>query len=159
VFHLTPYSFAFVNLKPILPGHVLVSPLRRVPRLRDLSPTEVADLFGCVQSVGKMLERAFRATALNVAVQDGVDAGQSVPHVHVHVIPRTPKDMPNTDDVYAELDSEAGDVGAHLRARKDETAKRENALKVDADEARKPRSEEEMVKEAQWLATEMEREG
>jgi bis(5'-adenosyl)-triphosphatase len=143
-----------VNLKPILPGHVLVSPLRRVPRLRDLSPTEISDLFVTVQSVGNMLERAFHGTALNVAVQDGIAAGQSVPHIHAHIIPRRLKDMANTDDVYTELHGEAGNVGAHLESRD----KERGYLKVDADEMRKPRTEEEMVKEAQWLAREMDRE-
>jgi bis(5'-adenosyl)-triphosphatase len=164
---LTAHSFAFVNLKPILPGHVLVSPLRRVSRLRDLSPGEVADLFVCVQSVSRMLERVYHATALNVAVQDGPDAGQSVPHLHAHIIPRKIADLPRTDDVYAKLDGPAGDLGSQLRIRagavEDEEEKRlekgetrrNSSLTVDADEARKPRSEDEMVKEAEWLAREM----
>ncbi|KAF7168947.1 hypothetical protein CNMCM5623_001841 [Aspergillus felis] len=57
VFHLTPLSFALVNLKPILPGHVLVSPRRRVPRVADLTAAETTDLFLTVQRVGKMVER------------------------------------------------------------------------------------------------------
>lgn len=81
VFHLTSHSFALVNLKPLLPGHVLVSPLRVVPRLSDLSPEEVSDLFQTVQRVGNMVTRVFRSDALNIAIQDGAAAGQSVPHV------------------------------------------------------------------------------
>ncbi|KAF2673646.1 putative Bis-tetraphosphatase [Microthyrium microscopicum] len=153
VFHLTSHSYAFVNLKPILPGHVLVSPIRRVPRLHDLTAAEVSDLFQEVQRVGRMVERVFHASALNIAIQDGSDAGQSVPHVHAHILPRKPADLPNTDDIYKELDGPAGDIGQHL-----EHARKGAFPTVDADEARHPRTAEEMNKEAEWLTKEMEKE-
>lgn len=164
VFHTTAHSFALVNLKPILPGHVLVSPLRRVSRLSDLTPAEVADLFQTVQRVARTLERVYAASALNVAVQDGRGAGQSVPHVHAHVIPRRGGDLDERgggDAVYGMLEGEEGDVGAHLRERENgakvEVRRTERFAKVDADEERKPRSEEEMVREAEWLRAEMEK--
>jgi len=150
VFHTTAHSFAFVNLKPILPGHVLVSPIRRVPRLADLNADEVSDLFLTVQRVGRMIERVFKGTALNIAIQDGADAGQSVAHVHAHLIPRQPRDLPHTDDIYKELDGKAGDIGKHL-----DDARRGSFPAVDADDMRKARSETEMAHEAQWLAKEM----
>ncbi|KAF2403250.1 HIT-like protein [Trichodelitschia bisporula] len=160
VFHTTPLSFALVNLKPILPGHVLVSPLRPVPRLRDLSPAEVADLFTTVQRVGRMLERVYGAAALNVAVQDGVAAGQTVPHVHAHIIPRSQDDLADQgggDVLYDLLDGEEGDVGAHLRMH--HAAKRQRSkFPVVPDTDRKPRNEEEMSKEAEWFAREMAKE-
>ena len=109
-----------------------------------------------------MLERVFHATALNVAIQDGSDAGQSVPHVHAHIIPRKPADLPNTDDVYAKIDGPEGDLGSYLNQRvempqKGEMKSKRTSLVVDTDEARQPRSEAEMVKEAEWLAREMEK--
>lgn len=57
------------------------------------------------------------AGSFTVAVQDGPEAGQTVPHVHVHVIPRTSGDMGDgaaTDDVYVRLAAEAGNVGGAL---------------------------------------------
>ncbi|MCJ1479452.1 hypothetical protein MMC13_008138 [Lambiella insularis] len=155
VFHLTPLSFAFVNLKPILPGHVLVSPRRVVPRLSDLSHDEVADLFLTVQRVGRMIERVYKASSLNVAMQDGADAGQSVPHVHTHIIPRRATDLDDrggSDAIYGMLDGEEGDVGDHLRER---DKGRPQFPKVD-DNTRQPRSEQEMVEEADMLKREME---
>ncbi|MCJ1308235.1 hypothetical protein MMC25_001888 [Agyrium rufum] len=159
VFHLTPHSFAFVNLKPLLPGHVLVSPLRCVPRLSDLSSTEVTDLFLTVQRVSRMLERVFAASALNIAMQDGLDAGQSVPHVHAHLIPRRKSDLDErggNDRIYGMLEDEEGDVGGlqWLRERQKERAK----FPAVDDQARVGRSEEEMVREAEMLAGEMRRE-
>ena len=61
-----------------------------------------------------MVERVYGASSLNIAIQDGVDAGQSVPHVHTHVIPRKGRDLDHrggTDAVYELLDGEEGDIG------------------------------------------------
>jgi bis(5'-adenosyl)-triphosphatase len=157
VFHVTPFSFAIVNLKPILPGHVLVSPLRVVPRFADLTPDEVTDLFLTAQKVSKTISRLYEATALNIAIQDGVDAGQSVPHVHAHVIPRKKADLDDRgggDKIYEMLEGPEGDIGGHLKDFQLGRG-RSSKIKVDADEDRKPRSEEEMKQEAEWLAEEM----
>ncbi|MCJ1434641.1 hypothetical protein MMC27_004010 [Xylographa pallens] len=155
VFHLTPLSFAIVNLKPILPGHVLVSPRRVVPRLSDLSQDEVVDLFLTVQKVGRVIERVYKASSLNIAMQDGADAGQSVPHVHTHIIPRKAADLEDrggSDAIYGMLEGEEGDVGEHFEQKK---RKRPQFPKVD-ESTRHSRSEEEMIEEAEMLAREME---
>ncbi|KAF2272482.1 HIT-like protein, partial [Westerdykella ornata] len=164
VFHLTPLSYALVNLKPLLPGHVLVSPRRVVPRFNDLSAAEVQDLFLTVQRVSKTVERVFQASSLNIAIQDGVDAGQSVPHVHAHIIPRRRNDLSHaggTDAIYAMMESEDGDLHKQFAERDGANGdqnigqRRGRFPRVDAEESRKPRSEEEMRKEAEWLAEEM----
>jgi bis(5'-adenosyl)-triphosphatase len=77
VFYRTALSFAIVNLKPLLPGHVLVCPQRVVPRIRDLRPDEISDLFLAVQRVSRVLEKVYSADGLNIAIQDGAVAGQS----------------------------------------------------------------------------------
>jgi bis(5'-adenosyl)-triphosphatase len=59
VFYNTPLCYGLVNIKPILPGHVLVIPYRNVPRLTDLTTAEVTDLFATVQKVQKMLARQY----------------------------------------------------------------------------------------------------
>ena len=94
----TRLSQAFVNLRPLAPGHVLVTPRRVVARLCELSHLERDDLFGAVRTVARAVaaERAAAAAAavdaadiiVELGVQDGRTAGQSVPHVHCHVIPR-----------------------------------------------------------------------
>ncbi|KAJ5273313.1 hypothetical protein N7478_008438 [Penicillium angulare] len=164
VFYKTPLSFALVNLKPILPGHVLISPLRVVPRLCDLTPSETSDLFLTVRRVGRMVERVYGAASLNIAIQDGVHAGQSVPHVHAHILPRKARDLDHrggTDAVYDMLDGEEGDIGrALLRdsggATEEARKKRSEGFPVPDDEERKPRGEGEMVAEAEMLKGEME---
>ncbi|XP_067288094.1 bis(5'-adenosyl)-triphosphatase isoform X2 [Pseudorasbora parva] len=78
VFLKTDLSFALVNRKPVVPGHVLVCPLRVVERFRDLRPEEVADLFMTSQRVANGIEKHFQASSLTIAIQDGPEAGQTV---------------------------------------------------------------------------------
>lgn len=154
VFHLTTHSFALVNIKPLLPGHVLVSPRRPAKRMSDLNHAEVTDLFLTVQQVGRMVERFYGASSLNIAIQDGPAAGQSVPHLHTHIIPRRSADLDGqggSDAIYGMLEGEDGDVGKHLF---EKSSRRPKFPTVD-DSSRKPRSEEEMAEEAQKLAHEM----
>ncbi|XP_062842742.1 bis(5'-adenosyl)-triphosphatase isoform X2 [Trichomycterus rosablanca] len=78
VFLRTELSFALVNRKPVVPGHVLVCPLRPVERFRDLQPNELADLFSTTQRVANAVEKHFNASSLTIAIQDGPEAGQTV---------------------------------------------------------------------------------
>jgi len=141
-FFRAPSAFGIVNLKPILPGHVLVVPRRVVPRLSDLQADEISGLFSSVQTIGTAIEKAYQADSLTIACQDGKAAGQSIPHVHIHIIPRRYKgdQFENAnDDIYPAI----------------EKAERElqmQALRVD-DEGRVARSLEEMEKESRWLQT------
>jgi bis(5'-adenosyl)-triphosphatase len=142
-------------LKPLLPGHVLVSPLRVQPRLSDLTKDEIADLFLTATRIQRTLKRLYKADAFNVAVQDGEAAGQSVPHVHCHIIPRTAGDAGSDDKVHEWLEGEEGNIGRHQKqAATGESAERTTS-KWARDDERKPRSMEEMIKEAQWLREEI----
>ena len=104
VFYLTDLTYAFVNTSPILPGHVLVSPRRVVQRFLDLSKEEASDLIHAAQNVARVLERMHDTCALTISMQDGEEAGQTVPHVHLHVIPRRKNDFKKNDQIYDELD-------------------------------------------------------
>lgn len=104
VFFHSKLSFAFVNRKPVLPGHVLVSPIRVVKRFCDLTEEEVMDLFVSTQKIARVIEKEYGATSLSIAIQDGPEAGQTVEHVHVHLLPRKKGDFESNDDVYKALD-------------------------------------------------------
>jgi bis(5'-adenosyl)-triphosphatase len=124
---------------------VLVLPRRVVPRLADLNPDEVTDLFLSVQHVGKVLEKAYNAQSLTISIQDGIHAGQSVPHVHVHLIPRKSTDYGgDNDQIYPALEENEKQMKGDMESKRDE-------WKTAKDEDRKPRSMEEMEKEAEWL--------
>lgn len=157
VFHQTPLSFALVNLKPLLPGHVLICPRRRAARVADLTPAETSDLFLTVRRVGRMVERVFGGSSLNIAVQDGPDAGQSVAHVHTHVIPRRGGDLEHrggSDKIYEMMDGEEGDLKRGFEDKSESEAGQGSLTGVD-NEGRRARSAEEMRAEAEMLAGEM----
>ncbi len=100
---------ASVNLKPVVRGHCLVFPRRFVQRVSDLTKDEATELFLLSRDVGAMLEDFYRedgASSLTFVVQDGADAGQSVPCVHMHVLPRRKLDFAENDDIYKELRNE-----------------------------------------------------
>ncbi|XP_072177199.1 bis(5'-adenosyl)-triphosphatase-like [Diadema setosum] len=132
VFFRSRLSFAFVNRKPVVPGHVLVSPLRPVERFHDMTCDEVADLFQSTQTVSKVIESAFKASSMSIAMQDGPDAGQTVWHVHVHILPRKPGDFQKNDDIYDEVEHH-------------------DHVNFDSSESHSWRLEDELVKEASML--------
>jgi bis(5'-adenosyl)-triphosphatase len=147
-------TFAMVNLRPIVEGHVLVVPFRIVPKLKDLTDEEYADLWFTVRMVQGMLEKHYfsnytdnpRLFGFNVAVQDGVSAGQSVEHVHVHILPRTVGDLVRNDDIYDEMQDWAPTV--ELRQFKQSHGLGRESLHVPADEQRRDRTLQEMENEA-----------
>lgn len=101
IFAQSKHSFAIVNIKPVLPGHVLVVSRRRVGRFASLTPAEVADLWCLAQTVSAAVSTCHPgSTSATFAIQDGPAAGQTVPHVHIHVIPRKPADLPVNDAIY-----------------------------------------------------------
>ncbi|XP_014676513.1 PREDICTED: nitrilase homolog 1-like isoform X2 [Priapulus caudatus] len=105
VFYRSTHSFAFVNRKPVVPGHVLVAPLRAAEKFRDLTSAEVCDMFSAAQTIERQLSNHHSATSATIAVQDGADAGQTVNHVHVHILPRKPGDFQHNDDIYEKLEN------------------------------------------------------
>jgi len=151
VFFKSKLSLGLVNLKPIVDNHVLVVPRRVTPRLADLTPDEVSDLFLSVQLIGKVIEKATNAKSLTIACQDGSFAGQSVPHVHVHILPRRPNDFEPMDAVYDRLEEVDIERDQHDRGDSNGASQGKDKLKMDSE--RKPRSDAEMEKEATYLAS------
>ena len=81
-------SVAFYDRFPSAPGHVLVVPTIHVGRLCELPAPIAAELFDVVLQVQRTLQMNNPADAYTIGVNDGPAAGQTIPHVHVHLIPR-----------------------------------------------------------------------
>ena len=86
------HVLAFLDINPLTEGHTLVLPKRTVARLADLTSEEAAELGRQVVAIASKVLSATGAEALNILLNDGRVAGQEVPHVHFHIIPRRADD-------------------------------------------------------------------
>ena len=84
--------FAVKDKYPVNEGHTLVIPYRHVSRLRDLTVEEFCEFRDILQTVQDELA-AQNAEGFNIGVNEGEVAGQTVPHLHIHVIPRYQGDV------------------------------------------------------------------
>ncbi|MBL7001382.1 MAG: HIT family protein [Nitrosopumilus sp.] len=86
----TSNSVSFLDAFPLAKGHVLVIPKNHHQKIQDMSSEENTDLFSLVHLMISKVDALTGATL--VAVHNGFDAGQEVPHVHVHLVPRSKED-------------------------------------------------------------------
>jgi histidine triad (HIT) family protein len=86
----TEKSLAFMDAFPLTKGHSLVIPKTHYEKIQDISSENNADLFETVRKVISKVDKITNATL--VAIHNGKESGQEVPHVHVHLIPRSTKD-------------------------------------------------------------------
>jgi histidine triad (HIT) family protein len=109
---------AFLDFKPVFKGHVLVLPRKHYVTLADLPAEEIVPLFGVVQRISGAVPAALGAQGTFVAMNNIVS--QSVPHLHVHVVPRTKGDglrgffWPRTK---YDSDAEAAEYAAWIAAK------------------------------------------
>lgn len=91
----TKLSFACLDNFPVSKGHALVIPKRHVATIWELSEDEYADVFNLVKQVKDLIQNKFDPQGINVGVNCGEAAGQTVFHAHIHIIPRYAGDVPN----------------------------------------------------------------
>lgn len=89
------HALAFRDKFPVSGGHTLVIPRRHVASLFDLPPEEQRAAWSLVAEVRDRLRRDLRPDGFNIGLNDGAAAGQTVPHAHIHVIPRFAGDVPD----------------------------------------------------------------
>ena len=81
-------TLAFLDVSPLADGHVLVVPRAHVALLEDLAPEDVHALFAAVARLAGPAREAAAAEGSTVGINNGPATGQTVPHVHVHIVPR-----------------------------------------------------------------------
>ncbi|MDI1463647.1 HIT family protein [Catellatospora sp. KI3] len=84
--HADDTAVAFLDTRPVFPGHVLVVPRPHVPTLHDLPAATVGPYFQLVQRIAGAVETGLQAQGTFVALNNRIS--QSVPHLHTHVVPR-----------------------------------------------------------------------
>ncbi len=81
-------AIAFLDVHPRAPGHTVVIPKHHTPTLPELPDGEIVPLFQMVKKVSGRVLKALSADGLTIGINHGSVSGQTVPHLHVHVIPR-----------------------------------------------------------------------
>jgi len=84
------FSLAFLDHRPVFPGHTLLIPKQHFETLADLPAPLIQPFFSAVQLLARAIESAMAADGTFVAINNRVS--QSVPHLHVHIVPRRKKD-------------------------------------------------------------------
>ena len=92
--HRDELVIAFLDIRPVTPGHLLVMPNQHVVHTHDLPDATAGRLFAVARRLSRSLRQTdvVRADGINLFLADGEAAGQEVFHVHLHVIPRFPGD-------------------------------------------------------------------
>ncbi len=89
------YCVAILDAFPVSIGHTLIIPRRHVESILDLSEDEYEACFQLVREAAMGIGKQFETTALNIGVNCGAAAGQTIEHAHIHVIPRRKGDVEN----------------------------------------------------------------
>ncbi len=86
----TSHSICFLDAFPLTKGHVLVIPKNHHKKIQDMSSSENSDLFSLVHVMMSKVDSITGSTL--IAIHNGETAGQEIPHVHVHLVPRSESD-------------------------------------------------------------------
>lgn len=95
VFYRSDLGLGLWDAHPVSPGHALLVTTCHVESWFDATPGEQAALLSAITMARKAVEARFAPTGYNIGVNVGAAAGQTVPHLHVHLIPRYPGDVPD----------------------------------------------------------------
>ena len=105
------HFIAFLDIKPLVKGHVLVVPKREVSYIFDLEPGELSALHLFAQQVAKAMDKTLTCTRIGMAV-----IGLEVPHVHIHLVPlRTVDDINFTRPKLKLTQEELADTATLIR--------------------------------------------
>ncbi|TMA48160.1 MAG: HIT family protein [Deltaproteobacteria bacterium] len=87
-----PEVVAFLDVQPLADGHVLIVPRAHVAAVEELEPAAAAALFQTVLRLAGPVREALGAAGTTIGINNGAATGQTIPHVHVHIVPRWPDD-------------------------------------------------------------------
>lgn len=138
LYFLESNHFAAVyNISPILPGHTLIISKRHFTSLFELSENELAEFMLMGRNTAQFLSKIFDTNAFDWAIQEMEAAGQSVAHLHMHVVPRKLGDLKDPGAWYQELEKahiEDVDTFHKFRLSEDQLLKITENLKNEAKE-------------------------
>lgn len=128
IIYESKYTFAFLSIQPILKYHVLVCPKRVIKTYSELSIKEVIDFSETVSHITLIFRTNNISEASLCNIQDGAAAGQCVPHLHMHILPRREGDFTN-EQIISFNEKEFDEQNINF-INKTELLKQSNELKV-----------------------------
>ena len=126
--HEDDLTLAFMDVDQVNPGHVIVAVRAHLATLVDLSPSQATAAFRTLTRVAQAVDIAFKPEGLTILQTTGAAAGHTVPHFHVHVLPRHPNDRVSLTwppknlpaDELASLASQIRKAAGHPKTRMEE---------------------------------------
>ena len=91
----TDKAIAFYDNYPVSPGHALVIPKLHIAALMELPDQDLHEIWTLVGQVRTLLKEKYLPAGFNIGLNEGKAAGQTVPHAHIHIIPRYDGDVPD----------------------------------------------------------------
>lgn len=85
-------TLAFLDANPLAKGHTLIIPKIHVPKLEELDMNTAEAFFRTIYKMITPVQKAVGAQATTIAINNGKESGQEIPHVHAHVVPRVQGD-------------------------------------------------------------------
>lgn len=104
------FVFAFLDIYPCSEGHTVVLPKKHIGLFTEMNEKDASDLFSSVNIISRAVCRAFGLHGMNIGMNVGEVAGQSVPHVHVHIIPRKEGDNGGSMHSIVETHQDTGNL-------------------------------------------------
>lgn len=104
IFNSSKNFNAIYNIAPILPGHSLIIPKKHIVSFNELNDDLASELILFSKQIIEGLQKAFQTKEFNFTIQDGTSAGQTIMHLHAHIIPRNPNDLKSPGDWYPKLE-------------------------------------------------------
>lgn len=95
IIHRSQFGMIIRDGFPVTEGHSLIIPTRHVDSFFNLSTDERNDLLALTDIAKASIEKEFKPDGYNIGINDGPSAGQTVPHLHIHLIPRYAGDVPD----------------------------------------------------------------
>ncbi|MDQ3075921.1 MAG: HIT domain-containing protein [bacterium] len=89
------FCFAIWDGFPVSTGHALIIPKRHTLSFFDLNEDEITKMFSLVCEVKDVIQKKYNPDGYNIGINDGVSAGRTIHHLHLHLIPRYEGDIPN----------------------------------------------------------------
>lgn len=92
------HFFALYNIRPVFPGHSLIVPVSHITKFTDIPVETVLEFYQFQKQIINALQQVYQTESYDMLMQEGEFSGQSIPHLHIHLLPRVEDDIPKEQE-------------------------------------------------------------